>query len=84
MVKTAREIILSRRARFVAAALVGVAAVGCGSEPQVCLEPTPQMCLSIAAPIGDAASEDGTTGPVVCLSVGPPVEAGSDAGDDAG
>ena len=33
-----KQIILSRRARFVAAALVGVSATTCASKPQVCLE----------------------------------------------
>lgn len=82
----AKRLILARRARFVAAALAGVA-VACGgsAEPETCLSPVftptdggkdaadaePQPCLE---PLPPDASDDAEPQP--CLSPLPP-----DAGD---
>jgi hypothetical protein len=85
----AKRLILARRARFVAAALAGVA-VACGGATD---EGDPQPCLSIRPTDGgiDSAkpqpclepSVDEDAGPQPCLSPLPP-DAG-DAGDaDAG
>lgn len=65
----AKRVVLARRARFVAAALAGVAAVSCDkakSEP----------CLSVATV---------TTPPEVCLKMAvPPLDAGERTAIDAG
>jgi hypothetical protein len=53
----AREIILKRRARFMAAALAGLTGLGCNDGPTV--------CLSLAGP-DDGAPDDDDSGP--CLS----------------
>jgi hypothetical protein len=82
----ARQKILARRARFVAAALAGLTSTGCD-------ETSPEPCLSPVATGVDAgttastrASVERPPGPSVCLSpMPPPEDAGSDAGPpDAG
>jgi hypothetical protein len=89
-----RKLVLARRARFVAAALAGVAASttplvaavavteGCGGETS---EPQPQPSLSVDASPGDGDARN-DTGPQPCLSVdadvNEPTEAGN--GDAAG
>ena len=78
----ARELILARRNRFVAAALAGVAASACAksSGPQVCLSPPlptdagvdasgPQVCLS--PPQACLSEPMPDAGPMVCLSILP-------------
>lgn len=74
----ARKLILARRARFVAAAMVG-AGLGAGAActPQPCLEPpihtggseSPMPCLSVAPTPPDAgALGDAGPPPAVCLT----------------
>ena len=72
----AKRLILARRARFVAAALAGVA-VACGGSTQ---DADPQPCLSPPSQPRDAGS-DADAGPRVCLEA-PLEDAGSD--EDAG
>ncbi len=68
--------ILSRRARFVAAAIAASTIAGCGTtKPQVCLEPVVPDASGDAA--GDAPADAPEDGPQACLKVAP------DAGDDA-
>lgn len=65
--------ILSRRARFIAAALAASSATACGGEtkPTVCLEPVDPSDGSTDAPTD--APVDGTddVGPQACLKVAP-------------
>lgn len=61
----ARQLILSRRATFLAAALAGLNACG---------EDGPQVCLSLAPHDGGQPTKDG--GPKICLSVQPQMDAG--------
>lgn len=62
----AKRIVLARRARFIAAAMAGVAAASC-DRPRACLEP----------PMATATA---TTSPAACLK--PPHVAPPDAGVD--
>ncbi len=82
----ARKAILSRRARFVAAALtaVGTSAMD-GCKPQPCLEPTPVDAEMRAAPAdaGTApvdkksdAAEETMAPPEPCLKIAMPQDAG--------
>jgi hypothetical protein len=71
----AKRLILARRARFVAAALAGVA-VACGGSTD---DADPQACLSPPYQPRDAGSDaDADAAPQPCLEPLPP-----DAGDDA-
>ena len=66
MADDARKVILARRARFVAAAMVGIAASGCGKSnvtpPDASVttadagkaSPKPRACLVTAPDLGDA------------------------------
>ena len=73
MSSDAKNKILARRARFVAAALAGIS-LGCGKDRK------PEPCLSITAPRTDAEGVP----PTVCLSAPIPLrDAGSDAGKKA-
>ena len=74
----AKRLILARRARFVAAALAGVA-VACGGSTE---EGEPRVCLRIAPDAGprDAAAD---AEPQPCLEPTLP-DAGSDGSTDAG
>lgn len=73
----AKKLILSRRARFVAAALAGLAADGCGkttAPPDAGAQvdpnappPVPAVCLSAASPSPDPPDAE----PVPCLSAPP-------------
>lgn len=77
----AKKIILARRARFIAAAMVGAgAAAGCDRcNPLVCLEPAPGVCLKVAV-VSDAGP------PEDAASIGPPTptEAGATIGPPPG
>jgi hypothetical protein len=66
----AKRLILARRARFVAAALAGVA-VACGGS-----EAEPEVCLSPLAP-RDAGGDAADAQPQPCLE--PTFDAGKDA-----
>lgn len=71
----AKRLILARRARFVAAALAGVA-VACGGSTE---ETGPTACLSPAQqPTRDSGADARDAEPQVCLEPLPP-----DASDDA-
>ncbi len=77
-----KQRILSRRARFIAAALAATSATACGSKPQVCLEPVDPGDGSADAP-SDAPADapldsSDDAGPQPCLKVAP------DAGPDDG
>jgi hypothetical protein len=75
----AKRAILARRARFVAAAMVGAGIVGCEKEqpPMVCLsvvavpppETAPAPCLSVAPPAPPAPQLDAGVDPT---DAGPP------------
>lgn len=74
-----KDRILARRAKFVAAAIVGVA--GCGSEAQVCLTPLYDASTSDTrdgADTRDAAD----TNPMPCLAPQPEDSAVTDSGSD--
>lgn len=76
----AKRLILARRARFVAAALTGVA-VACGGSTES-TDQNPQPCLSPPANL-DGGRDTGTDAqPQVCLEPLPP-DAGPDAESDA-
>jgi hypothetical protein len=64
----ARDKILARRARFVAAAIAGIGALACTPEP----ETPPQACLS--QPMPQTEADGGEPEPQVCLSVAPDPE----------
>jgi len=84
--KSARDIVLARRAKFVAAAVAGIG-IACGKESQ----PNPQPCLSVAYPMDDAGpppqpclspvvahEPDADVAPMPCLSPPPaPPDAGA-------
>lgn len=72
----AKRLILARRARFVAAAVAGIAAACGGSTEDT--RPTPCLEPGIRDSGADAADAD----PKPCLSPLPP-DASSDASDDA-
>lgn len=70
---SAKKAILARRARFIAAAMLGTGLMSCdrkSSEPTVCLsvmpqpppDPPPQPCLSVAIPAPYPADAGTTTG----------------------
>jgi hypothetical protein len=61
----ARRQILARRARFVAAALAGLGALGCTRDPA----PPPEPCLS--QPMQPEPDAGPTPPPEVCLSIQP-------------
>ena len=74
----ARRIILSRRARFVAATLAGVGiAQGCGTKPTPAREPTveidagPEPEPEPAASAEPSGTTDAAPAPTVCLEVAP-------------
>lgn len=76
MSDASRKLILARRARFVAAAMVG-AGLGASEActPQPCLEPpiytgsaSPAPCLSVAPAPPDAGALDAGAPPAVCLT----------------
>lgn len=77
--------ILSRWARFIAAALAATSATACGSKPQVCLEPIDPGDGSADAP-SDAPSEAGDAGPDASDDAGPQpcLKVAPDAGPDDG
>lgn len=70
-----KKLILARRAKFVAAALAGVA-VACGKEPT----PPAQPCLSVPMQDRDAGRPDAEPPPMPCLT---PMRADHDAGPPA-
>lgn len=77
-----RDRILARRAKFMAAAIVGIA--GCSSESTT--TSTPQACLKIAPDAALDAADAADTKPQVCLSPEPPdssADTAIDAIDDA-
>lgn len=85
----AKRAVLARRARFVAAAMAGIASASCDSCAQPCLSatpvyadasPPPGPCLSIAYRPIDAGEQ------IAIDDAGVPGDAGnaSDAGKDAG
>jgi hypothetical protein len=90
-----RKAILARRARFVAAAMVGIGVAGC-EKPQPCLsmdrKPTtdetiePRACLKVGKPpddeTADAGAVDATSDALDATSDAP--DASSDARDAAG
>ncbi len=77
----AKRIVLARRARFLAAAMAGVAAGSC-DRPRACLEPpmvtstaptAPTVCLSPpVTPRPDAGIEDASTATADDAMIGPP------------
>jgi hypothetical protein len=73
----AKRLILARRARFVAAALAGVAAA-CGGET----EESPRVCLSVLADSGPGDASGSDAEPQPCLAPLPP-DASTDAASDA-
>ena len=78
----ARKLILSRRARFVAAALAGLAADGCGKttappDAGAQVDPNapqtvPAVCLSAASPSPDPPDAEPVPSPAPCLTAAPP------------
>ena len=74
-----KQRILSRRGRFVAAALAASGVAACGGEvsgPADAASDAPQACLT---PIQADAGDAGDAGPPVCLDVA--FDAGVDAND---
>ena len=87
MSDASKRLVLARRARFVAAAVAGIA-VACGKEkaPAPCLEVTaapsdaasPEPCLSVFSRDLDAApAPPATEPPRPCLSIAPRRDAGA-------
>jgi hypothetical protein len=78
-----RDRILARRAKFMAAAIVGIA--GCSSESTTTT--SPQACLKVAPDAALDAADAADTQPQVCLSPEPPDSALdtaiTDTADDA-
>jgi hypothetical protein len=75
--RTTRQIILARRAKFVAAAFAGLSAARCGGDTT-----EPQPCLSVAL---DGGKDTGTPQPCLSPRYEPDAEApdAGDAGDAA-
>lgn len=58
----ARQTILARRARFVAAAMLSAGVMGCDEKPTTCLS----IAVDTAPP--DAGRPAATTAPTICLA----------------
>jgi hypothetical protein len=74
--ESAKKVILARRARFVAAAMMGVGLASCEGN---C---APSACLKVAVPEPDAAPMPCLSPPALPPDAGATVS-GGDAGDDA-
>lgn len=78
------QVVLARRARFVAAALAATGFGGAGCSPCLSVEPGPDTGTVDAGADGVSdASDASDTGPAVCLSTDAMVDTGVDGAADA-